>query len=934
MTAQTPAPASALKRTVLFDRHVALGAKMVEFGGWEMPVQYKGIVDEHLATRKSAGLFDVSHMGRFIVRGNALPFLQHVLTNNAAALMVGQAQYTMVPNARGGAVDDAYLYRFRQDEYLLVVNAGNRQKDWAHFQSMLGQFADVELFDRSEELAMISLQGPRSREVLAKLMDPLWRDAGVSPASSPFPGVPSLGQEEQQQQQDAGKMPATHAGGTPASQFETQLPEPRRNMLSVGKVAGIEAMIARTGYTGEPICFEFFVPREQAGTLWDSLIGAGATPVGLGARDTLRLEAALPLYGHELGLDPEGKEIPIYACPLAKFAVSFSPMKEDFIGRQPLSRQEKAFTGFLHGDYSRIAELPRTVRPLAVLGKAVVRAGTKVFNADGKHVGFVTSGTMVPYWKTRGEGLTSTLGEEQSLRPICLALINSDIPDEQLLAVEVRGNRVEAVVVPYHLRGEAPPLARTIVYAPPQPQPQAQGDQDKVRSLLQDAVANTVWRQRQCVNLIPSEMTASPMVRLLSVMDPAFRYAEHKEVKALRDAEVFYYQGTDFIDRVETLLEGEMRKFLGCDSVETRTLSGQMANAVVFSAMMEYVNRAGTKREPRRLAGVMNHNIIKGGHLSSQPMGALKDFVARDPITEMPAVINFPVMADNPYRIDVAACRALVEQYKPELVIFGKSVILHPEPIAEIRAMVTELGLPTVIMFDAAHVLGLLGEHYQQPFREGADIVTGSTHKTFFGTQRGLVGMNVGGNVQHEWLFEAVQRRTFPGATSNHHLGTLLGLLMAAYEMNHFKDGYQRMVIANAKAFAKALKHAGLDVAGDAALGYTQTHQVLLNVGYTRGVEVARKLEASNIIVNYQAGPFEEGFSAAGSIRMGVSEMTRFGMKAPDFERLAELIAQVVLNGKTVGDEVQKLRGNFTEIGYCFSAKEYETQMQQLHSLI
>ena len=171
MSNPTPAQASALKRTVLHDRHVALGAKMVEFGGWDMPVQYKGIVEEHLATRKSAGLFDVSHMGRFIIRGgNALPFLQHVLTNNAAALMLNQAQYTIVPND-GGAVDDAYLYRFVEGEYLLVVNAGNRDKDWKHFQSFLGQFPDVELIDRSEELAMISLQGPRSREVLAKLMD-------------------------------------------------------------------------------------------------------------------------------------------------------------------------------------------------------------------------------------------------------------------------------------------------------------------------------------------------------------------------------------------------------------------------------------------------------------------------------------------------------------------------------------------------------------------------------------------------------------------------------------------------------------------------------------------------------------------------------------------------------------------------------------------
>jgi aminomethyltransferase len=355
---------------------------------------------------------------------------------------------------------------------------------------------------------------------------------------------------------------------------------------------------------------------------------------------------------------------------------------------------------------------------------------------------------------------------------------------------------------------------------------------------------------------------------------------------------------------------------------------------VVFSAMVEYINRAGTKREPRRLGSVMNHNIIKGGHLSSQPMGALKDFVARDPVTEMPAVVNFPVMPDNPYRIDVAACRALIERHKPELIIFGKSVILHPEPIAEIRAMVTELRLPTVIMFDAAHVLGLLGEHYQQPFRDGADIVTGSTHKTFFGTQRGLVGMDVRNRPLREELMESVRRRTFPGATSNHHLGSMLGLLMAAYEMNHFKDGYQRAVIANAKVFARALAHCGLDVAGDASLGYTQTHQVLLNVGYSRGVEIARRLERNNIVVNYQAGPFEEGFSAAGSIRMGVSEMTRFGMKAADFERLAELIADVILRDRPAADDVAQFRESFTEIGYCFSTKEYESLIQQLHSLI
>ncbi len=154
---------SDLLQTPFHDRHVALGARMVDFAGWDMPVQYAGgIVEEHLATRKRAGLFDVSHMGRFIIRGaGSLPFLQHVLTNNARALDVGEAQYTIVPTQTGGAVDDAYLYRFLPDEYLLVVNASNREKDWDHFQQFVNEFGPVELTDRSRELAMLALQGPR-----------------------------------------------------------------------------------------------------------------------------------------------------------------------------------------------------------------------------------------------------------------------------------------------------------------------------------------------------------------------------------------------------------------------------------------------------------------------------------------------------------------------------------------------------------------------------------------------------------------------------------------------------------------------------------------------------------------------------------------------------------------------------------------------------
>lgn len=162
-----------IQKTVLYDQHVSLGAQMVEFGGWMMPIQYPpGIIQEHLATRKRAGLFDVSHMGRCAIRGkHALAFLQHVLSNNAAALDVGKSQYTVILNERGGAIDDAYLYRFTEDEYLLVVNAANRGKNWEHFQSQLKAFEQVEIIDQTSALSMLSLQGPLSKEILSGTID-------------------------------------------------------------------------------------------------------------------------------------------------------------------------------------------------------------------------------------------------------------------------------------------------------------------------------------------------------------------------------------------------------------------------------------------------------------------------------------------------------------------------------------------------------------------------------------------------------------------------------------------------------------------------------------------------------------------------------------------------------------------------------------------
>jgi len=880
-----------LNKTALYDRHVALGANMVEFAGWKMPLHYKtGIVQEHLITRKEAGLFDISHMGRFTVRGkDMLDFLQHALTNNAAALEEEEGQYTMIPSKNGAVLDDAYLYRFVSDEYLLVVNAANRDKDFAHLEKLSQKFGRVKLSDRTRHLAMLSLQGPGAKDIMLDLIS-------------------------------AGR-----------------LPEPMRNYLSTAFINGNRILISRTGYTGEPICFELFIERKAVGLIWDMLLDKGVKPIGLGARDTLRLEAALPLYGHELGRDAEGKEIPAYASMLARFGVSLSPLKGKFVGRPALTRQHEAFKRIVDRDYSLIADLPRMIRPIALIDKAIARAEAKVFRGD-HHVGYVTSGTMVPFWQSEGIGLSSRQSEQSSRRAIGLALLDSDLVDGDEVEIEIRGKRARAVIVPYHMRGEAPPSSWPIFWDQLRRDRQtvcaAEAMAQNAKTLVNKAVDNTAWRQRQCVNLIPSEQTPSPMVRMLSIMDPAGRYAEHKPVKAFKEADVFYYQGTDFIAEVEYLLTCEFQRFLGCSEVETRVISGQMANMAVFSALVDYINRADRKNEQRRIRKVMNNHIIKGGHLSAQPMGALRDFVMRDPQWEKPAVVNFPVLEDNPFKIDVAAARQLMIEHRPELIILGKSMMIHKEPVKELRAVIDELELDCMLMYDMAHVLGLVGPYFQQPFKEGADIVTGSTHKTFYGTQRGVVAVNYSEDDLEYEFWEAIQRRAFPGSTSNHHLGTLLGLLLAAYEMNAFKEDYQKNVIANAKAFARALKDCGLDVAGDREVSFTETHQVLIDVGYAQAPEIARRLEDNHIIVNYQAAPDEESFSAAGSLRTGVQEMTRFGMQATDFADLAQLVADVILKNKNVKKDVMDFRKRFLKMQYCFCGDEFDDLLQKLQSLI
>jgi glycine/serine hydroxymethyltransferase len=443
---------------------------------------------------------------------------------------------------------------------------------------------------------------------------------------------------------------------------------------------------------------------------------------------------------------------------------------------------------------------------------------------------------------------------------------------------------------------------------------------DKVFSLAGRVEQNSRWRQAESFNLIPSETTPSLLVKLCEIADPAGRYAEHRTMKG---EEVYFYQGTDFIRDVELETQKELGQFFGCSDVELRPISGQMANEVVFKGMVRFINRTRPEGQPtRKMRLVMNNDLTKGGHLSSQPMGGLFNFVSEDPKTGKENVLNFPVSSGNPYKPDLRKLADLLAEHRPELIIFGKSMFLYPEPVEFVARIVKEWPEPPVIMYDMAHVLGLYGV-FQEPLKEGADVVTGSTHKTFFGPQRGVIAGSFPKDSPLRNFWADVKGRAFPGSTSNHHLGTLVGLLLAAYEMNAFKADYQKQVRANAKAFAKALKKHGLAVEGEEKDGFTETHQVLVRVrSHGPAQEIARRLEENNIVTNYQALPDDETFLDSSGLRLGVQEMTRFGMLEKDFDVLAGYIADVVIRNQKVRDEVRRQRQGYLEMKYCLPAKE------------
>ena len=366
-----PAPA-VLKKTPLNARHRALGARMVEFGGWDMPVEYSGITDEHLAVRTRAGLFDVSHMGEIEIAGkDALKAVQHITSNDASRLAVGQVQYSALTTPDGTFVDDVLTYKLADDHFMLVVNASNIVKDFHWISEHIGGAGDAVAVNTSSRYALMALQGPVAREVLQTL-------TGVDLTAIKY------------------------------------------YWFANGEVAGVKATISRTGYTGEE-GFEVFVQPNAAERVWDAILqagkSAGVIPAGLGARDTLRLEASMRLYGNDMDDTTTVLE--------ADLGWIVGWKKDEFLGFDVLKRQ-------------KAEGATRKLVGFEMRDRAIARHGYDAYMSGAK-VGSVTSGTQTPYLK----------------KAIGMAYVPSDRTEPGTeFEVDVRGRRAKAVIVamPFYKR--------------------------------------------------------------------------------------------------------------------------------------------------------------------------------------------------------------------------------------------------------------------------------------------------------------------------------------------------------------------------------------------------------------------------------------------------------------------------------------------------
>jgi glycine hydroxymethyltransferase len=401
------------------------------------------------------------------------------------------------------------------------------------------------------------------------------------------------------------------------------------------------------------------------------------------------------------------------------------------------------------------------------------------------------------------------------------------------------------------------------------------------------------WRKK-CINLIASENVVSRRVRSQAGSDFAHRYAEGHPGER-------YYRGTSYIDDIENQLKTNLKILFECDHSEVRPISGTNANEAFFS---RYVKPGDV---------VMVNSTPAGGHISHHREGSLGKFTRN--------IIDIPLTEDG-YHMDVAKTTYLIEKAKPRLIVLGKSLFLFPEPISKIAEVCEKYN--TKIMFDAAHVLGLIaGKRFQRPLLEGAYLMTASTHKTFFGSQRGIILSNM---EEDQW--RKIDRGAFPGSSSNHHLDTLAQMAICTYEFMEFGEQYAEDTIKNAKALAKELDRHGFDVQGK-AFGCTETHQVAVNVRDFRGGEkVSKTLEINDIILNMNMLPHEplKNHDRPDGIRIGVQEMTRVGMGEEEMGRIAELMKECIMDKKSVKEEVNRFRSDFQDVHYSYDVIKQDDQ--------
>ncbi len=411
------------------------------------------------------------------------------------------------------------------------------------------------------------------------------------------------------------------------------------------------------------------------------------------------------------------------------------------------------------------------------------------------------------------------------------------------------------------------------------------------------------WRD-QCINLIASENVVSQRVRAQAGSDFAHRYAEGHPGER-------YYRGTSYIDEIENQLKTNLKIMFECDHSEVRPISGTNANEAVFSRLLC----------PGDM--VMVNSTPGGGHISHHKEGSLGKFTKN--------IIDTPLTKDG-YHMDLENTAYLIEKTKPKMIVVGKSLFLFPEPVAELSEVCRQY--KTRIMYDAAHVLGLIaGKRFQRPLIEGAFLMTASTHKTYFGSQRGIILSNMG-----EEYWRKIDRGAFPGSSSNHHLDTLAQMGIATYEMMEFGEQYAEDTIKNARALAAALDGYGFDVQGK-EFGFTDSHQVAVNVKEFRGGErVSKTLELNDIILNMNMLPHEplRNHDRPEGIRIGVQEMTRFGMGEKAMGRIAELIKECIIDKKPVKEAVNRFRAEYQEIKYSYDSIEEKkaepARVQQLEN--